>query len=271
MRNWAGNIRLGHAAWCIVLLLVNGAALAQVPTLETPNISDDAGGWRLLGDGMGQLQNLDEAKGSLSFGAGYSSSYLDATIVYRFGIDGAALANREDYGVFLLTPETAPVAFDMRATLFPWKKGNSYHGPYGRLSLGRSTWQVADPAGGEAPLEAKATAIASSIGYAWRVVNKSPAAADAQKGQGNDIALTLGAGLTGRRIAGDVADEEEFRRLAIHTGKLSYWGLECSATLQINGIAVTASLPYIFAGGVKGLGSGQFLLTVELGGGIKLF
>jgi hypothetical protein len=254
---------------CIGIMLAGGAASAA--TSLTPTEGPTAKGtWRLLGQGLGEWKDFDGTQGSLSTGVGYATDWLDVSALFRLGAGGLSLDTQEKVASFLLSPETAPRSIDLRIISFRRMREDASRawGFYGRITAASSIWKLAEP-DAEGVSERKVTLVSASAGYTYRLAGVADKDA-AGKDSNNEVALLAGIGLTTRIISGDVSNHEEFRRLAVGTSQQFFLGAEPSITLKVNGVGLTASIPYMIANDLDGVNGFQFLLALDVGGAIKI-
>lgn len=251
-----------------LLLAAEAHAVAITPATASPQMPNTTRsgkkGWTLLGNGLAQLQNLEDPSAAFALGLSYSSDDVNAGFSIRRGSKTGTLTTAKDCGAFMLTPETADFSVDMQALFYIDQWGeDQYFGFYTRAGIGKSDWKLTVPDDGT-ELADTAVAYTTSLGLALQVFNLKT-----DENSGNDIALTLGAGLTGRVLGGDAGANERLRELALSSRQRVYVGADLVASLQINGIIINASAPVIL-GRAKGLTKGQFVIGLQLGGGIKI-
>ena len=99
-------MQLFENSWKLLLLYsLLAVADAGAATIAAAESASPAQGFKLLGNGLAELQSLDDPAAAFSIGVAYSAQRFDVGISIRRGSETGLLTSGKQFGRFLLSPE----------------------------------------------------------------------------------------------------------------------------------------------------------------------
>jgi hypothetical protein len=177
------------------------------------------------------------------------------------GVDGSRAA----FAKALLTPGAvgrgngASGALDYKALTTP-NSNDQRVGVHALASFSNATWRVE---GGGTTAESDLTVLAGSVRAHWIPINRPPKGCE----PANTFSFEVEAGWTIRSIAGDAADDKEFKARALGDTRGIYHGPELAFAIKLRQVTASAVLPLLGALGgpkLKGLTGLQPVVSFSL-------